>query len=1130
MSRASLAILIITLLYAFSALVLQARDMGARNEAFADEYTKIPPLTDNKAYMGDFDPPRTFWVLKTGQVGAIFENTGLFGYGFIYYPICDGEICPSFESPEGSELEYLWAGALWVGGIVGSDTLVSVAADGWFMGLTEFQPPNEGRTFGDVSDHSVWTLFTDSLTDPYYGGVDPFDNRSHIPLNLRVANRAHTWLSESENYMIIYDMVITNIGDETIEDGCVGFYMDGDVYHMSIQVVGYQDDVSGALPDEGIAYIIDNDGDPAMGQFNYTSPTRALAFKFLQTSFTAPDTGYNWWISNGNPVLDFGPQPVDEFGNVECDFGDHLGTPTGDPSKYCMLSHAGWDYDQIYTDTIEGWAPPYASSLAIDIADGYDTKFLMSIGSFDLMPDSSVRVLYTTFTGENVHTDVDNLNNLPDDPDQYLANLDFTHIVANAAVADSLGEYIIDPNNPVMGTYVQYNSLDSVVIEWDPWGFAGVEGYEIYLYEVPADSLPYPGVAPPWIMPSELDLIASVDQIYRYTFDDLSLYGIYMVSMANRTAKGTGIPGEPLMIQPGGRPPAPLVDNEYIFIQPGDPAVLGWTEPQGVDIDYYNIYKFDNHEAAQSRYYPRYDTDQFSETAAPRDSFLVDGLWYYYYAMEPYTQIDSGYSSFVEYADDSSVYILTAVLKSGLESSFSAEVTVHEVPPRTKDIVAVICRDPRDFVECNALATFYDSLLQGYDYDIYNYKDTLYGYDCKQDWWKDLLPYRLVIIDGGLRDSPLDDASPQWCGSRPGFEKYMWSGGILAYCGSFKRFTTFDFSAQPRYYPVWNSFINDFFGIDSVFRIGILYYYEYTTPPFVDSLTGFIYAEPTSPGVPDLSFDSLNNLCFVVCDMWPENTAPSVSTFITNNNAEPIHLARSLYPSTSLIEGHPIGIKSETYATTAFVFGFHLWYMHHGEARALVDYMMAQTGDFAAASTVAGSDTLYAIYATSMTPMSDDLYMGNLSGEYTVNDVDLSSVKINNSFDPTTVEIITSYPDFDGPVMKLTYPVRDFIESYGPVWGAEIRPYVITGQLINGIPLSAAGSLVIVGHIRGDANGDSAVDVGDVVYIINYVFRQGPAPDPMYAGDVNCDDEVNVADAVYLINFIFKDGPAPCIP
>ena len=29
-------------------------------------------------------------------------------------------------------------------------------------------------------------------------------------------------------------------------------------------------------------------------------------------------------------------------------------------------------------------------------------------------------------------------------------------------------------------------------------------------------------------------------------------------------------------------------------------------------------------------------------------------------------------------------------------------------------------------------------------------------------------------------------------------------------------------------------------------------------------------------------------------------------------------------------------------------------------------------------------------------------------------------------------------------------------------------------------------------------------------------------------GDVNCDGAVNVGDAVYLINYIFKNGPPPC--
>lgn len=65
-------------------------------------------------------------------------------------------------------------------------------------------------------------------------------------------------------------------------------------------------------------------------------------------------------------------------------------------------------------------------------------------------------------------------------------------------------------------------------------------------------------------------------------------------------------------------------------------------------------------------------------------------------------------------------------------------------------------------------------------------------------------------------------------------------------------------------------------------------------------------------------------------------------------------------------------------------------------------------------------------------------------------------------------------------------------------------------------------------YICGDANSDEGVNVGDAVYLINYVFKGGPAPDPLEAGDANCDGGVNVGDAVYLINYVFKGGPAPC--
>ncbi len=70
----------------------------------------------------------------------------------------------------------------------------------------------------------------------------------------------------------------------------------------------------------------------------------------------------------------------------------------------------------------------------------------------------------------------------------------------------------------------------------------------------------------------------------------------------------------------------------------------------------------------------------------------------------------------------------------------------------------------------------------------------------------------------------------------------------------------------------------------------------------------------------------------------------------------------------------------------------------------------------------------------------------------------------------------------------------------------------------------------ILKFLPGDANGNAEVEVADVVYLINYILKSGPAPIPTDAGDVNCDGAVEVSDVVYLINYIFNSGPEPCAP
>ena len=66
-------------------------------------------------------------------------------------------------------------------------------------------------------------------------------------------------------------------------------------------------------------------------------------------------------------------------------------------------------------------------------------------------------------------------------------------------------------------------------------------------------------------------------------------------------------------------------------------------------------------------------------------------------------------------------------------------------------------------------------------------------------------------------------------------------------------------------------------------------------------------------------------------------------------------------------------------------------------------------------------------------------------------------------------------------------------------------------------------------YMAGDANGDEAIDVADVVYIVNFLYKGEAAPSPYLAGDANCDGEVDLADVVYLINYLYRGGdPPPC--
>jgi hypothetical protein len=399
---------------------------------------------------------------QIGKMVLAVTNYGAFGDGYARgaQDCFTGDLLQSCEYPKGSRTRYLYTGVFWVGAVVGRDTLVSTGGDGWAQVAPgrEFHPdvtpvgnmiyrsiidPDAGTFDGAVSEEDFISVYYDTCLLCQGVTLDEVDKRSHRPLRLEITERSYAWSYAYAESFVLFDYAIRNIGVNRLKRVYMGIYVDADVQAQN-NPNGFSDDICGfrqSLPafystsrcewedTINIAWIADNDGDLA------GSPPipNVTGTRIIRTPSDSLDVSFNWWVSNGAPALDFGPRHRADIRDLGT---GGQGTPSGDRNKYAFLKNKEFDYDQVYTAKIDPlsdslWKTPN-QILAGDIANGFDTRYLLSFGPFDIEPGQTLPLSFAYVGGEKFHYQPNNGSNLPDAPTEFYKNVDFSNLGYNA--------------------------------------------------------------------------------------------------------------------------------------------------------------------------------------------------------------------------------------------------------------------------------------------------------------------------------------------------------------------------------------------------------------------------------------------------------------------------------------------------------------------------------------------------------------------------------------------------------------------------------------------------------------------------------------------------------------------------
>ena len=133
---------------------------------------------------------------------------------------------------------------------------------------------------------------------------------------------------------------------------------------------------------------------------------------------------------------------------------------------------------------------------------------------------------------------------------------------------------------------------------------------------------------------------------------------------------------------------------------------------------------------------------------------------------------------------------------------------------------------------------------------------------------------------------------------------------------------------------------------------------------------------------------------------------------------------------------------------------------------------------------------------------------------------------------PGAGSIWTNNPD----VGELPYAVGVYYEPEPPYGRVVAQSWEFggfqgdTGVLADLYSSALVPSSSTIVFSRGDINGDGSFDIGDPIFLLDYLFNDATRPPCDDAGDMNDDGGLDIGDAVFGLAALFSGGPPPSDP